>query len=257
MIWGTSKIPIESNGNVPISIQDQYTLPFAIRVNEILDNTLSLASTPTVGSYTITLTAGHGLVAGNRISIIEENGISEIYFNKVLNVATNVITLDNPVPYPFSTNATVFKYNHDMNVDGSTTARIFGITNFFNKAVDITRVIIHLTDATAMDDALFGGMTALTRGIVFRKSLASGNFINYWNIKSNGGFSELAYDKIYDDKAPAGVFGLSCRITYSGQEKHGVVIRLNQGESIQMLVQDNLTLLTSFTTMIEGHFTQD
>lgn len=249
---------LEENGGVPVNVQDQSTRAFDIRVNQILNDTITLAVQPTAGSYDLTLTGGHGVVATDEIAFLEQDGMPQLLFGKVLNVATNVITLDTPVPYAFSVaDTSVFTYSSQLTVDGSSTTQIFKIENFFNEAVDITRFIWHATDATSMDDAKFAGGSALTRGCVLRKRLVGGSYINYWNVKTNGDWGELAFDKNYDDKAPAGFYGISVRLTYGGQSKHGVVIRLSPGEAIEFLIQDDLTGLTTANFMVEGHFIQN
>ncbi len=58
----------------------------------------------------------------------------------------------------------------------------------------------------------------------------------------------------YDDKAPAGVYGLRGRLTYAGQNEHGVTLELEPGESIELVIQDDLTALVSFEVMVQGHF---
>lgn len=248
---------LESNGGVPVNVQDQTSRPFDIRVNKMEITGLSLAAQPIVNSYTLQLSPGHGVTTGDSLSVIEEvDLIPHLWYGDVLGVSGDIITMDKPCPYSYSTSATVFTYTNNMNVDGSTTAQIFSITNYFSTAVDITRLMFHITDATSMDDAKFGGMPALTRGFLVRKK-ENGWYTNYFDIKNNGQLGELAYDKKYDDKAPAGVYGLSGRLTYAGQNKHGVTIRLQSGDSIEAVVQDDLTDLVSFTMMVQGHFVTD
>ena len=145
-----------------------------------------------------------------------------------------------------------------MNVNGSSAVKTFGITNAYSTAVDITQIIFHITDATDMDDALFGGISALTRGIVLRKAYARGDhFETYFNIKSNGEFGEISgpESKSYDSKAPAGVYGYTVKFNFGGQDEFGAVIRLEAGDKIQLLIQDDLTGLLTFNAMVEGHFT--
>lgn len=250
-------VNVEENGGLAINIQDQTTRAFDTRINQFDKTGITLASSPTINTYDATLTTGHGVITGDRLAIIEQNGIPQLWSGLVLNVVGDVVTLDSPVPFAFTTAATVITTIIDMSVDGSSTTEVFSITNIFAEAIDITRLIIHITDATVMDDSKFGGGVALTRGLVLRKKISSSQYINYWNVKNNGEFGELAYDKTYDPKAPAGVYGLTIRLTYGGQSKHGVVIRLEPGESIEILVQDNLTGQESFTIMFQGHSTQD
>lgn len=252
------QLQLESNGGVPVNIQDQTTQSFAFKCYQVVDDTLSLASSPTVGAYTITLSPGHGLVGGETIAVLEENSYFDIYWGNVLSVAGDVATIDTQVPFAFSTSATVFTYITNMNVNGSVTPQVFGLTNPFSISVDITRLIWYTIDGAAMDASTFSGITALTRGIAFRRKLSASQYINLWNIKTNGDWSGLAFDVSYDDRrAPTSVYGFSSRMTYAGQDKHGVVIRIAPGESIELVVQDDLTAITNAVMTIEGHFVQD
>ncbi len=250
--------PLESNGGIPVNIQDQNTRPFDIRINQIIDNTMTLAQAPTINTYDVVLTVGHGVVTGDTIAFLEQNGMVQLFFGEVLNVVGDTITMDTLVPWSFTpSNTIVFTYTNDLTVDGSINEQVFTITNFFNEPIDITRMIWHCTDNVAMDDEKFCGLTSLTRGLSLRKKDVDGNYTNYWNVKSNGQWGELAFDKTYDDKAPAGFYGFTSRLTYGGQSKHGVVIRLDTNESIELIVQDDLTALERGVLMVEGHFVQN
>ncbi len=122
--------------------------------------------------------------------------------------------------------------------------------------MDVVHIVFHITDATDMDDSRFGGITGgLSRGIVLRKDHGDGRYSNYFNVKTNGRFGELSYDKVYDEKAPSGYYGFTCKLNYGGADRHGVVIRLLPGESLELLVQDDLTDLFTFTANVSGHFT--
>ena len=250
--------PLEENGGIPVNIQDQTTTPFAVHMNRIINTNLSLALSPTPNTYNFTLNAGHNVTAGDPIAILEQDGIARIYFGKTISVSGNVITVDTPIPYAFSpTDSIVFTFDKEINADGSVTPITYGITNFFHESVDITRFIFHILDESAMDDSKFGSLPSLTKGITLRKQLIDGSYINYWNVKSNGKFAELAYDTKYDAKAPAGYYGFSSRLTYAGQEKHGVVIRLEPGERIEVVINDDLSDLYHFAITVEGHFVQN
>ena len=108
-----------------------------------------------------------------------------------------------------------------------------------------------MTDTSAMDDALFGGLTALTNGLVVRKKV-NGVFSTHANFKYNGKFADSMYDITYADKAPAGSYGLRGRWTI---EASGSIIRLDgaNGDELQILVQDNLTGLSSLHWNAQGH----
>lgn len=249
--------PIDSvSGGVEVSIQDQTSRPFDVRMFQTVNPNITISEQTTIGSYDVNLTSGHGLIVGDQFSIIQDNGIQQILFGVVLGVNGDTITMDTPVPYNFTVaESLAFESIEEMRVDGSTTPQVFSVENPFSESADITRMMFHITDNSAMDDALFGGINSLTRGIVLRKRLLNGDYVNIVNIKNNGQFGEVAFDKNYDPKAPSGVFGLTVRLTFAGQDKHGVAIRIKQGEAIEVVVQDDLTGLVSFTTMVEGHFT--
>lgn len=251
----------EENGGLPVNVQDQTTRPFDIRMNQIIDNSsYSLASVPIIDSYDLILNTTLGLTIGDNIAFLEENGMPEILFGKILNIAGNRITLDEPVPHNYTPyNTFVFTFINDISVDGSTTKEVFEICNFFKEPVDIVRFIFHCTDNVVMHDGLFCGNVGLTRGIVLRKKKIDGSYINYWNVKNNGNWGELAFDTSYNDKGkpPDSTYGFTSRLTYGGQSKHGVVIRLDMGECIQVLVQDNLNSISTANIMVEGHFIQN
>jgi hypothetical protein len=106
-----------------------------------------------------------------------------------------------------------------------------------------------------MDDSLFGGITALTNGVVLRQN--NGVMTNIWNVKSNGEFGLLCFDTFETSKAPAGSFGFRFRNTYAGQAKHGVTLRLEPGDTLEVLIQDDLTDLEDFAMMAQGHVVTD
>lgn len=112
-------------------------------------------------------------------------------------------------------------------------------------------------DNADMDDTKFGGITALTRGIVLRKKKSDNTYLNFFNVKDNGSLGDLSVKKEYASKAGSGLYGLTACICWAGQENHGVVNRLEMNESIELLIQDDLTGLASFKATVHGHLTQD
>jgi len=104
-----------------------------------------------------------------------------------------------------------------------------------------------------MDDAKFGGITALSKGIVVR--VKDGYMKNIFYARSNNDLREQTFDVVYADKAPAGQYGLGCRRTFNGQEKNGVTIRLDgsSNDQLQIYLQDNLTGLTKMSIIAQGH----
>ena len=257
---GLEDIELESNGGVPVNIQDQTTRPFDIQVNQILSIAYSIAVSPTMNTNIVILNTTSGLSIGDKIAFLEQNGMPHIYFGFIVAISGNNITMNSPVPFNFTPLvSTVFTFDNQLNVDGSTTPIVFSLVNLFDEQIDITRVIFKCTDDVEMHDGLFCGINQLTNGIEFRKYTNHGYYINYFNIRNNAKWGLLAYDVQYTDtgKPPSDVFGFGSRLTYAGQNKHGVTIRLDPGERIELLVQDDLTGISGASLMVEGHFVQN
>jgi hypothetical protein len=246
-----------TDGSLKVSNENSFYRPFALRMNQVVQAGLTLALDAVVDTRTITMTPGHGLVATDNIILIEENGEPEFFFAEIISVAVDVLTLDTLVSHPFTAVGTeVTQYDPQLNKNGSIAVYKAEIRNPFSFPIDITRFIFHITDTTVMDDGKFGGGVALTNGISMRKNIAPLDNIHYWNVKTNGQIGEIAFDKVYDNKAPAGIYGLSARLSYSGQDKHGVAIRLEQGEAVELLIQDDLSGLNTFVITAEGHYSK-
>jgi len=250
--------PLESNGAIPVNIQDQHSL--ALDLNFIqaqgAPTTLSVQADPE--DTTITLTSAVGFVDTNVVALVSSTGI--FYFGKQVGAAAgNVITLDTPIDKTFATATTVLRAIRNMNVDGSVATQIFQVGPVGGGTsieLDITRIMGYIQDGTAMDDAKFGGITALTNGVVLRQNNSTIN--NIWNAKSNGELGLLCYDTAYTTKPPAGTsHGFRFRNTYAGPSKHGVTIRLDPGDILEVLIQDDLTDLETFNMMAQGHIVTD
>ena len=243
--------------SVDVYIQDQNSPDIDLYMHQALNDGNLLAVDTVIDTSTITLTAGHGAVLGNIICIRE--GVHFTQF-EVLSVVVNVVTIDSPMDKLYtSAGATVCISNKNMNVDGSVTPVIFRIEPLPLCGIkwDITRIMGSILSTTSMDDGKFGGLTALTKGVVFRKK--NGIYKNLFNAKTNGGLRARMYDVAYATKAPAGLYGMSFRRTYAGQSKAGVTVRLDAADSdeLQVIIQDDLTGLDTFNVIVQGHLVED
>ena len=157
--------PLEDNDAVPVNIQDQHTTIIDLYLHEHGNDVIINGSTA-IGDRTILLVAGHGVVVGNFIGFTQGE---HFYEGEVLIVDVNNITLDSPLDFGFNSSAGKSHIHQpNLNVDGSDTTRIFHIHPPDNQSWDITRIIFMIEDNSAMDSAKFGGITALTNGIVIR-----------------------------------------------------------------------------------------
>ena len=255
-------IPIETSArggrSVAVTLQDQTTgvldLPFLQDANAI-----SLAADTVVGSRNITLTAGHGLTtvanAGDVIELADNADGSFFTQCEIVTVTADVILLDCPVNRIYTTAASTISHSiKSMNVDGSVTPQIFTVKPLSTQAGDITRIICEIRDNAAMDFETFGALPALTNGVAVRVNNGDGTYRNVFNFKSNGDIILMCFDHNFAVNNGGGTRGFTSRITFAGQSKHGVAIRLDGalGEELEMVIQDDLTGLTRMHWVGQG-----
>jgi len=255
-------IPIETSDRggrgVAVFVQDQTTgvldLPFLQAGNSI-----TLAANTVVDSNNITLTAGHGLTtatnAGDVIEIADDTNGSFFIQVEIVTVTGDVVLLDSPVNRIYTTGGSSISHSiKAMNVNGSVTPQIFTIAPLSNQSGDMVRIICEMRDNAAMDFETFGGGAALTNGLVVRVDNGDGTFRHLYNFKSNGDIIVQGFDHDFAENIGGGTRGFTARITWAGQPKHGVAIRLDGslGEELQMVVQDDLTGLTRLNWVAQG-----
>jgi hypothetical protein len=170
-------------------------------------------------------------------------------------IATNLLTLDRPLDSAYTIGADVEVVNTNMNVSGTLASPIiFSLQPPVsgNQSVwHVDRILITAADSLAMDDGKFVSIAALTNGVVLREDKSSNFTIANW--KTNGDMRRTFYDLEYTDKAPAGENGLAGRFTF---KKADTIVEINgaDSEELQILIQDDLTALTSFRITAQGHF---
>lgn len=247
------EMTLEPSGGLPVYIQDQHTTLVSFFFRQVL-NTVTVASNTTIDTYTVTLAAGHNVVVGD-VLVLKE-GV-HFFQAEVITVVTNTITLDRPLDFAFTTAAIGQRCTINMNVNGSVTPQIFFITPAgLSIDVDINAIHMHIEDNVAMDTSTFGGLAALTRGVLLRYT--NGSMKNLFNIKDNGEFGHHCTLVQYDDRAPAGIYGLRVVKTFNSQSYNGVTIRLSgpSNDQLQIIIQDDLTGLMEFHAIIQGHVVQ-
>lgn len=226
-----------------VTLQDQDT-PVLIAKFNMVTNTTVTTSLNAIDDYIINVASTTGMSVGSYLSLFHPASVRYM-FAEVTAINTLAITLDTPLDfaYPSGTNVDIAVTN--MNVDGSSTVKIFGIRGTGSPpgvelTVDITRILFLCSCTSPVNLSLFANFTKLTRGIVLRKR--DGTYHNVFNIKSNGEIEGICFDfETHTATNPAqGVDGFSARLTWASQGKMGVVQRLKIGEDLQILIQDDL-----------------
>lgn len=249
---GGRSLPKESNGAVPVNIQDQTSEAidaFFAQTQSLFSLAVpTVASSASVLNYDFTAAGGHGISVSDEIILFDIAGDREFYA-VVLGVAVNVITVDRPIDHVFPAPGFNAIVSTEMAVDGSVTEQIFALQ--VGQPRDITRIIISIEDNSNMDSSTFGGGPALTRGWVFR--IVNSFQKTIFNYKTNGDIQQMCFDVSYIDRAAPGLYGLSARISFAGQDKHGVALRISGTDQLQWIVQDDLTGLVSVKCALQGH----
>lgn len=252
--------PMGDKSVVDVAIQDQASATIILPLVRAVGTT-TLASTAVRNTYTFTVTSTAGMLAGQHVRII--NALADRYYaGTILSIAGSVITVDNAIDYAYLAGSEVTISYINMNVNGATTPVAYKLRTgvpSIPSAIDVTRIIMVCESSSAVDLNKFGSITKLTRGILFRKTLGDNAVIyNVFNAKSNRDLAGIGYDWTpYEATHPTqGINGFSWRLTFNGQEKLGVVLRVEQFGNLEMLVQDDLTGLTSLAVTVEGHVVQ-
>lgn len=248
-------VPIDEDGSLSVSIKDQTTRSIDFLFGRI-DNLTITTSQANIEDRTLTLSSTTGFVDGTVVGVFDADDPNVFYLGTQIGAPVgNVITLDTPIDQTLVSGSSVASTTTNMAVDGSSVTQKFQIGPVgpgSTQIVDITRIMGNILDSSTMDDGKFGGLPALTNGVVLR--LNNSVIQNIWNVKKNADLKLICHNFTYSDKAPGGQFGCNWRNTYAGQSSHGVVIELLPGDFLEILVQDDLTGLDDFKMMAQGHF---
>lgn len=238
-----------------VAVQDQTTnsliLPLAQQVGMGY-----LTTGAVLNEYTVSVDNVANAIVGGHFRIINASA-DRYYFGTILAINGLVITLDTPIDFAYVINSEITYSNINMAVDGSVTPVHFHLRTgspSIPSSVDITRIIMTCECNDVVDLHKFGDIdNGLERGIVFRK--LNNHINNIFNIKSNKDMVGLAFDWTpYEaSKVQQGINGFGWRLTFGGQNKIGVVLRVDQYGQLGMIIQDDLTSLISLQCIVEGH----
>lgn len=220
-------------------------------IRELGTNT-TLAVATSIGDTSFTVVSSTGFVTGNKIRVTQ-NGTAEIGVIFITNVVGNVITIDRPLAnaFPIGTNVKLIENNMTSAIGTLASPISYRVAPPAGQIWQITRVLISMTDNTAMDDDKFGSLPPLTNGAVGRAETIGGRIVNITNWKDNSDLVNDMYDINYPVKTPAGTYALRGRWTFTNAQ---FIVELNgdDGHFIEVLIQDDLTAMASFTIKAQG-----
>ena len=131
--------------------------------------------------------------AGDVIVLYEGN---RFFQSLVVSAAVLTINLASPLDFAFTTAAEIHIGDWDLSVNGSITPKIAHVIAPPLAKIDVYQINVSMTDNVAMDSAKFGGIAALTNGVLFR--LVNSTIKNLPLVVNNIGFAEQGFDISYD-----------------------------------------------------------
>lgn len=229
---------------------DKSTQPLILAKLANEKATTTLDGAVTKGDTVISVVSASGMDAGDSFFIVDAANFVVEQF-RILSIATNDITVDNPSGNDIDSGVFCGSSNINFNVDGSSTPVKFNLKTGL-EAIDITvlisRIIIVMETSSTAAINEFGNVAALTNGVYLRKTTGNGS-TTYFNVKSNLELSALGYDLEGFPSGVSGNDGIRNRLTFT---KMGAHIELKQGEDLELWVQDDIdTLVNAFAT-VEG-----
>lgn len=199
-----------------------------------------------------------GIIAGDYIRLYESVE-DKVYYGSVVSVSEesgyDEIEMDTDSNFtykPSTTTCSVRKKDLAVNASPVIPQR-FIIENITNTSIEITRIMFQITCSTAIDFSKFGNLSALIYGVQCRT--INPEYNNLFNVKTNGDLIGLMYDFTDYDAIPGlGTYGIGGRLTYGGDDKHDMLIKLHKNEKIEIIEKDNLSGLLSYKMSASGRY---
>ena len=231
-------------------IQDSTSPLYVVMFSNIQAET-TLSTLTAKDDYIINVASATGFVVGQYLTMYSTTD-NRVSFADILAVNGTAITLDRPLDFEYPIGADVRVGTTNMNVDGSVTPQIFGIRNPTGSdvtlSVDITRLMFKILTAGAPDLSEFGDINGgITRGVQIRR--VDGTYQNIVNFKTNGEMKNAMFDLAIQAASGNQQDGVTGRFTLSAL---GAVVRIGEGEDLQIIIQDDLTSLNTFRVIAEG-----
>lgn len=246
--------------NVDTFIQDQSSDRISLFLAKIVGLVDSMSGANKDADTFNVVTDGYVPLVGEFICMQEAGKISQEEIIAVTPVAGDEYTVKISVPldYDYTSAGSCSIQDVDMNVDGSVTDQSYEVGPRDNYSWDITRLMVSMVLTTAGDDGKFGNLVSLPVGQYFRKE-DSDNSQNLFSVKENSDFRIEGYDVNYVTRSGGGgSYGMAARITFGGQDKSGVVIRLNgiTHDTFKTVIRDNLNSIVKYRIKVQGHIVE-
>ena len=221
--------------------------------NKHIGPSTTLTAVSAVGAIQVQVVNAAIFIVGDVVEI--HNGNTETTFPIITSLpGGNIVVFDRPLDFAYAIGDDVDLLHTDLSTVAGTLAapEIHEIKPPAGQIWYINRIILTMTHSIAADDGKFGGIAALTNGVILRATV-SGQTGTFTNWKTNEDIRLDMFDVVYNDKAGGpGGNGTSGRGSFS---RIGVIVPLNgdNGDFMDILIQDSLVGLDSFFINGQGY----
>lgn len=281
-------LKINPDGSIDVFLQDQTTPPVEYFLTNktrditIIDNVLLFSHRINVNlgdmdgitvnqGYYVTITyQDNDLVIPGTSEPLPEILRSRIYQGEVINILDQTtyleVILDMPIDFAIDTTKILTAEVGDANAARASV--LATIDNDIKMAItppnglnwDLTRLMVTGVMNDEPADDLFFDQPALVNGIYFGYENDVVGYYQYLaNVKTNAGFRLSAYDVQFTTRSsPLTAYGLSVRKSFGGQDKYGVVTRLEGNQNARFVVglQEDTSAITDYRFKALGHVVQ-
>lgn len=242
---------LQKNGEIDVWVQDQTTPPFHRFFMKEEKTDITLVYPILKGNDTMVVSSGHGFSDGDwaLISYGEYSQQTEIVsVDEDTVIITGIFGASLPID-----GTDIIRGKIDMVINGSSNDSVYCCRITGNAPIDIQYFHVFLTDNLEGDDSKFGGIAALTNGVIFYKDATI--IQNLGTYKKNQDFIQFGGKASYLQKAGGGEYSMD--FAFNMKERYGIVIRVDpkENESIVAIIRDNLTELSTFRIAAFGQTT--
>lgn len=246
-------------GALDVYVQDQHTPPFMLPLHFHSGITTTLTVAASAGDWTLSVTAGHGITAGDDIIMLTDY---TWWYGDIYTATEDTLTLTAPINGGIAAGTVVEKITEELALDASIVSTTTIAHSVTYVDLDVTGFHIFMACRTEPDDSKFCDQAALERGLsMYKFDGETANLPGLGNYKSNGDLALVFGSVTYTDKAGGGDHGVRGVADVRGD--FGVTIRLrgstdgvytlNGRDEIHMVLQDDLSGLGSLRAVIIGH----
>lgn len=222
---------------------------------------VTLYANTTLGDRGMNIVSGTAVATGHMVELFENGNVFQAYVSNVAaDVGFDTLTIDVPLPFAFTiAGATGWVGVRNAAVDGDATDVPFTLIPPAGHIWDISRLHFYILDQTAMDSSLFGGITALTSGVVVRVYRSDTVYEHLAVFHHNAEFFYKNWYSSWGSNVESGYYSLVSDLLFGNEQNDGALLRLDgtKGEYLEVLVADDLTDLDLMKLYAHGYILED